>query len=116
MKEYKVWNKEEIKYLIETNDKVLISSLLQVYNSQTIDEQCTKETAERNGVGFNASDAYILSSFAEWYKSHEYLSPKQIAIARKKMIKYSGQVTKLANQHELRKAGEYNLKHLMIRG
>lgn len=93
----RVWTKEEIKTLIESNDKMVCVSLKQLYNKQTEDERIDKQTSNRNGVGFNGVDAPILSSFAEFYISHGYLSQKQIAIARKKLTKYSKQLTELAN-------------------
>lgn len=105
------WTKEEIKTLISNNDKMVCISLVQIYNCQTEDEKLYKETAHDNGIGFNGVDSRILSSFAEFYLDKGYLSPKQLEIARKKMLKYSGQVCKLANAHEHKKATEHDLKN-----
>lgn len=93
----RTWSKEEIKRLIETNDRMVIASLEQLYNCQTIDERNNHETREVNGVGFNGVDAPILTSFTLFYRERGYLSPKQINIARKKLVKYSGQLVRLAN-------------------
>lgn len=93
----RVWTKDEIKNLIQTNDRMVALSLKQLYNYQTECERATHETSENNGVGFNGVDAPILTSFAVFYMERGYLSPKQIEIARKKLIKYSGQLTKIAN-------------------
>lgn len=99
----KTWTVEEIKNLMATNDKFIGMAVVQIYNCQTESEKYCKETEENNGVGFNGVDANILSSFAEFYKERGYLSQKQMQIARKKMVKYAKQVTKLANEHEQRK-------------
>ena len=107
----KVWTVEEIKVLLEKNDVVVCRSLMQMYSLQDDDEQIYKETTKRNGVGFNGIDAKLLSSFAEFYETYHYLSNKQIAIARKKLVKYSGQITRLANEHERKKATEHDLKN-----
>lgn len=95
----RVWTKEEIKNLIQTNDKMVALSLKQLYNYQTEYERTSHETTENNGVGFNGVDAPILTSFTLFYLEKGYLSPKQTEIARKKLIKYSGQLTKIANLH-----------------
>ena len=96
----KVWTKAEIKNLMETNDKVLCTALVKIYNCQTEYERACGDTVENNGVGFNGCDAEILSSFARFYNQNGFLTPKQKNLARKKMMKYAGQVTKLANEHE----------------
>ena len=93
----KVWTIEEIKELILTNDKMVARSVLVLYERQTASEQACHETSERNGEGFNGVDAGILSSFAEFYRERGYLSVKQTAIARKKLVKYSRQLVTIAN-------------------
>lgn len=93
----RVWTKEEIKNLIATNDKMVCVSLKKLYSYQTELERNCHETQESNGVGFNGVDAPILTSFAQFYLERGYLSQKQIAIARKKLAKYAGQLTSIAN-------------------
>lgn len=93
----RIWTMDEIKELIKTNDKMVARSVVKLWELQTASEQAAQETHERNGVGFNGIDAAILSSFAEWYKAHGYLSQKQTALARKKLVKYSGQLVRIAN-------------------
>ena len=63
-----------------------------LYGFQTQSEQESQATAERNGAGFNGTDAFILSSFAEQVAKGRTLSAKQLAIAFKKLPKYAGQV------------------------
>lgn len=93
----RIWTEDEIKNLIQTNDKVLYGALKKIYAEQTSDEQATGETNHQNGVGFNGVDAPILSSFAEFLNRTGFLTPKQKAIARKKLVKYNRQLTRLAN-------------------
>ena len=93
----RTWTAEEIKTLVQTNDKVLYGALKQLYNCQTADEKAAGETREHNGMGFNGVDANIMSSFAQFLIRTGFLTDKQKVIARKKMIKYTKQLTKLAN-------------------
>lgn len=94
----RVWNEDEIKNLIQTNDKVLYGALKKLYACQTADEQADGVTHEYNGKGFNGVDAPILSSFCEFLNKTGFLTPKQRVIARKKLIKYNKQLTVLANE------------------
>ena len=95
--EKRVWTEEEIKTLIQENDKVLYGALKRLYAEQTADEQASGETRHHNGVGFNGCDSGILSSFAEFLNKAGFLTTKQKALARKKLVKYTKQLTKLAN-------------------
>ena len=93
----KVWSKEEIKGLLSSNDTMVGRSLVQLYNKQTSDEQTSMSTRYHNNRGFNGVDAHILSSFTEQYQRKQWLSEKQLYLARKKLGKYVGQLTKIAN-------------------
>lgn len=93
----RTWTEEEIKNLVQNNDKVLYGALRKLYACQTADEQNAGETKEHNGMGFNGVDAPILSSFCEFLNKTGFLTPKQKVIARKKLVKYNKQLTKLAN-------------------
>ena len=93
----RIWTEEEIKNLIQTNDKVLYAAFKKLYACQTDDEQNVGETHHINGVGFNGVDAPILSSMAEFLIKTGFLTPKQKVVVRKKLIKYNKQLTKLAN-------------------
>ena len=93
----KTWTKEEIKDLILKNDEMVKRSVLKLYERQTAYEQLVGETEEDNGVGFNGIDSEILSSFAKFIQKAGFLTPKQTTIARKKLVKYSNQLAKIAN-------------------
>lgn len=93
----RVWTADEIKEMVQTNDKVLYGALKKLYACQTADEQAVGETKEHNGVGFNGLDAQFLSSTAEFLKKTGFLTDKQKIVVRKKLVKYTKQLTRLAN-------------------
>ena len=94
----KVWTSEEIKSLIQTNDTVLYRALKRLYSEQTDDEQFREHTVERNGRGFNKVDADFLTSVSKFLNSRGFLTDKQKAATRRKLIKYNTQLTRLANE------------------
>lgn len=97
MNNIKVWTEEEIKVLIQQNDKVLYGALKKIYAEQTEDEKSAGITKHHNGVGFNGVDGPFMSSICEQLIRRGFLSDKQKAIARKKLVKYNKQLTRLAN-------------------
>jgi hypothetical protein len=97
MVENKIWSKDEIKELLLKRDSMVEKSIVKIYEKQTQDEQETNETNHNNGVGFNGVDANLLSSFAKQILNGRKLTEKQMLYARKKIIKYSTQLTKIAN-------------------
>lgn len=94
----KIWTKDEIRKLLETNDKMVVRSLLKLYQRQEIDEINSKETIHSNGIGFNAYDAPYLTAIAKYYLKTNRIYISDLKRVRKKLIKYSGQLTKIANK------------------
>lgn len=94
----KVWTSEEIKNLIQTSDMVLYTALMRLYERQTSDEIAEGAANHRNGAGFNGIDAAILTSFCKFLNKTGFLTPKQKIIARKKLVKYTKQLTAIANE------------------
>lgn len=76
----------------------LYGALKKIYGEQTADEQRAGETKHHNGVGFNGADSKFMSSICEQLIRRGWLSDKQKYCARKKLIKYNKQLTRLANQ------------------
>jgi len=101
-----MYTKEKIKELIVTSDKAVERGLVAIFNLQTFDERKSEETREKNGVGFSAFDAPIGSAFdapigsyyAKWIKSGKHLNGRHLIKARKLILKYIGQLTKIANK------------------
>lgn len=106
------WTKDSIKAkMSQTNpegDMWVVRGMLAILQWQTAEEQANGMTVEDNGVGFNGVDAEILTSFCQQasrvlesrpndpMRYSRCLSPKQMEIARKKMLKYSGQLARIA--------------------
>lgn len=90
------WGKDTIKYLLLTNDRMVIASLIKLYNYQTDEEQSTNSTVDSNGVGFNSFDSDALSNIARQCLEKLSISAKQVNFVRHKIVKYSGQIAKIA--------------------
>ena len=71
------------------------AALMRIYENQTTGEQNAKDTYAANGIGFTVGDACLLTKFAEWYKSHGWLSEKQMKWLFSKIGKYAGQLVKM---------------------
>ncbi len=99
------WTVEGIKELLGKSNKAVERAVLCIYERQTADEKAVGETNHQNGVGFNASDAELLTSFAAQINKKvanggalgNCLSPKQLELARKKMPRYARQLAEEAN-------------------
>jgi len=88
--------KDEIKAKVSTDRRYAERAIVVIFERQTSDEQSSECTTHKNGVGFSAFDAEILSSFAKQLLSGRHLSEKQLAIAFKKMPYYSRQLFEAA--------------------
>ena len=93
----KIWTKTEIKRKINSFDRWLERAIIAIYKFQTVDEKAVGETHYRNAVGFNGADANYLSYCAQWIQKGNKLSGHHLEKARKKVMKYSGQLAKIAN-------------------
>ena len=93
----RVWTEEEIKRNIQENDRWLYKALIRLYYCQTADEQSNETTTYRNGKGFNSVDAKFMSSISQFLLKTGKLTDKQKACARKRLVKYTKQLTVIAN-------------------
>lgn len=93
----KKWTKEEIREKMETSNLWLGNGLKAIFKLQTEDEQHEMLTKHRNNVGFNAADAFFLTSLAEQLIEKGDLTQSQWRHARKGMLKYAGQLARIAN-------------------
>lgn len=91
------WTTDQIKDLLLTNDEAVKRAVLALYRRQTSEEQDAQATIRHNGAGFNSNDGFILTSFAKQMLTKGFLSPKQVAFARKRVVKYTRQLVEEAN-------------------
>lgn len=82
------WTKSRIIRLLQNEDRAVLRALIVVYQNQTAQEKNNGSTIEDNGVGFTGIDADILTSFVRFYESVGFLTNRQIAITRNKIVKY----------------------------
>ena len=86
---------EFIKVKIVNNDEWLFRGIVAIFNKQTATEKNALHTIENNKVGFSGCDGEIMSSFAQQIIKKNRLSDKQKLVAKKCMVKYSGQLLKI---------------------
>lgn len=91
------WNAKLIRERLLVSDKWVTEGVIRIFEYQTAEEQNADVTVEDNGVGFNGADAELLSSYAKFAMKSGFLTKGQMVYARKKMLKYSGQLAKIAN-------------------
>ena len=111
------WTKEEIRANMQkpapVGDAWVIRGMFTILGNQTPEEQQCGQTVEDNGLGFNGVDAEILTSFCgqaqhrlsamnpkDPTRYSRCLTPKQLEISRKLMLKYCGQLAAHANIHK----------------
>ena len=93
-----MYTKEQIKTNIVENISWTIRTLEVLYSRQTSDEQMNQSTTHQNSRGFNSTDSFILTSFAQQvqkrrqYNNPVLLSEKQLDICKKKLPKYWRQI------------------------
>lgn len=93
----KKWTSENIRFNMLTKDSWLYRGLVAIYNRQTEDERSAELTKHENGVGFSGVDSNFLSRAAKYYKDNGFLTQKHRDKVRTAMLKYSGQLSKIAN-------------------
>lgn len=101
----------QIKAALNSRQDAVEKALLLIYGYQTPDEKSMQATVEKNGLGFNAFDAGILTSYAEYILENRWnrprgfvLTERQLAVARRKIVRYVGQLVPLAEAKEARRA------------
>jgi hypothetical protein len=83
---------------VGTHEKrYLVYRMLQaLYEYQTRDEQYAETTKHRNNVGFNGPDAGLLSGIAKRSQKYQNLTAKQAKLVASRLVKYTGQLVKIA--------------------
>src|SRR3990172_2236106 len=77
-----------------------ITSLLGLYDVQTDEEQVIQGRVEKNGVGFNSTDANFCTSIAEQILEGRYPSHKQLAALQKILPKYQKQILHIDHDYQ----------------
>jgi len=110
------WTTEEIKALLARTDRnadeFIGRAVHALFLRQTEGERLNGMTVEHNGRGFNGPDATILTSFARFWKKAGFLTPKQTALARKKLKKYARQLAEIAEERAAEEAEKVAKKML----
>uniref|UniRef100_A0A6M3IKW2 Putative helicase n=1 Tax=viral metagenome TaxID=1070528 RepID=A0A6M3IKW2_9ZZZZ len=77
---------------IEKSDEWAMGALVALHHLQTPDEQAGHHTVYQNMAGFNSADAPILSDILKKYLDNNRLSPKQLSVVKRALVKYRGQL------------------------
>lgn len=87
LKTQKEW-RENLQELLRTNDQAVLRAIWVIYARQTVEEQIYGVSTEENGRGFTKIDAQFFTELVVQMQAGRELSPRQMAIARNKIIKY----------------------------
>ena len=98
--EYTKTAKLFIQHKLETDQRWLSRAIQVIFDHQTRDEQAQEQTSHSNGIGFNGSDAQLMSSFAKQIYRGRQLSERQLHWAKRKMKKYWRQVFTVADREK----------------
>jgi hypothetical protein len=90
--------KSSIKELLRTNDNAVKRALVVLYDRQTRDEKLADATRHHNNRGFNHGDAKALGYWARLVIAKRELYPNTLAQARRRLMKYAGQLAVIANE------------------
>jgi len=108
-----MWTPEAVKELLLKSDKAVERAILALHERQTYEEQNIYGTKEINGIGFNKFDAPFLTDLAKKLLNGYSLTPKQIAAARKSLIKYKGQLSEIAIKKDM-ECQKMNQTHTLL--
>lgn len=92
--------KSIVRQMLLTNNEWLVRGLVALLARQVEDEITAETTKYRNARGFNSSDAAILTSLGRQWQTRQWLSDRQMTLVRRKMLKYSGQLARIARGEE----------------
>lgn len=99
------WNKWNIRAKLATDFKWCRRALIVLYQRQTADEQSATRTKHDNDRGFNQPDAPLGSRLARKAMTPQLFEPNEVIAARKLLMKYAGQLARIANEKERAKVG-----------
>jgi hypothetical protein len=95
--------RKEVNDLLHNNPAAVEVGVYRIYQLQTADEKTVGGTRYRNGVGFGSRDARFGTSLAQQVENNRLqggnrrLSDKQLRCALRLCLRYSRQLTAIAN-------------------
>jgi hypothetical protein len=98
----RTWTREQVEHFLRTNDEWVRRGVLALYARQTEGEQLGRRTLVHNHQGFNQYDARWFSAVAEALLKYpaRRLTPEGAERLRPRLMKYVGQLTRVANERE----------------
>lgn len=107
----KTWTRAQIENLLNTNPIFVERSIVQLFKRQTEDEKQVNNATHNNYRGFNKPDARRMTIYAKSIIKRrkervegQRLDEWQMLDAQKRVMKYAGQLAKIANMNEVEKA------------
>lgn len=98
--------KEKVRQLLISSDKAVLRGIVAIYKMQTAQEQNSDATLEHNNQGFCAFDASTMSLYAKTIIRYGGLTQSQLKIARPKILRYTRQLSELAELYERQKLNQ----------
>jgi hypothetical protein len=92
--EIRQWFREQCDVKNQKHRAALQRAAIMLYHRQTMQEQDTGNTIDRNGVGFNGCDADFGTRIAKWGRG--IITERMAFGARKMLTKYSRQLAEIA--------------------
>ena len=91
------YTKDFIRHKIEMDDRWMERAILAIFYLQEPIEKAAGMTTNENNVGFSQAHAPFLSYCANWLISGRHLTGNFKTKARRFILHYTGQLTKIAN-------------------
>lgn len=99
-----IWTEQAIKKLLNENEKAVIRALHSIWEYQTDSEQIVGDAIEQNGIGFNKPDSFIAKKLIQKIEKEIKLTEWEHLHLKRMMMKYAGQLARIANLNEMIKA------------
>lgn len=91
------WTPEDIRHLLESNDRAVDRAMMALLDRQTRTEQQVENTLEHNRIGFSAAHAHRGTYYGKWCKRGRRLTGHHLDRARKIALRYTRQLAEIAN-------------------
>ena len=98
------YTKEDFRVKLREDGRWIRRGVLVLFNRQTSSEQAVGRTHVRNGRGFTAFDAPLMTRVAKAFQAKQQVSRDDWIQLKKRMPKYAGQLFRIA-QMKARNSG-----------